>query len=487
MKVHASQPGSIVMSAVEQLFPLMAATYGPNGRGVLIDRDWTQELLDDGLSIINEFELPDELENAIIKYIRGASRKTNSRAGDGTTTAFLILIAILREVYGPNTKYIIDSQRRGVTADLRRAVKQAVDKIRAEARSIDTEADLFAVAKSSYANDEIAKIISNAVFAVGKDGIVTVDSSESLETKSKIVSGAMIQKGYINPHMALHGEKEGVADLRDPLIVVTDSFIASVKQIEPILEIAVGSGSKRDLLFICEELAGDALGTIVINSMRGSLRAVAIKAPGFGDGKEVELNDIAMLVGATVLSDKNGRPLSSVKLSDLGTAKKVVVTKDDTTIIDGAGSKEKIAAYVETLKKLTPEGSFEKKKIQERIAKFVGGVAVVMVGAATDEEMKTTKEKVEDAVNATQLAFRDGVVKGGGLLLAGIETDSEVLNSALKLPLQQLETNGKEALTDTIDPAGVVIAAIESAVSVGASLIDCGGIIAPKIEKKDDK
>ena len=475
------------MSAIEKLFALVAPTYGPNGRGVLLDRDYVQELVDDGFSIINEFELPDELENAVIKYVREASRKTNSRAGDGTTTAYLILTAILRLIYGPESKFILDSQRRGITAEIRKAAKQVVEKIRADARIISTLEDLLLVAKNSYANDDVAKIVADAVFAVGKDGVVTVDSSESLETKSKIVSGMQLDRGYINPAMGVH-TSEGVIELNNPMIVVTDSFIASVKQITPILELSIKDGEKRDILFICEDFAGDAMGVCIVNRMRGALNAVAIKAPGFGDNKEGSLQDIALITGATILSDKLNHPLGKAKESDLGTAKKVIITRDTTTIVDGAGDKTAIQERIAMLKTSTPAGGFEKKNLNTRIAKLSGGVAVVQVGAPTEAEMKAMREKVEDAVNATMLAFREGVIKGGGLVFSEAQTDSEVLNAALKFPREQLEANGKDALSDdAIDPAGVVIAALESAVSVACSLIDCGGIIAPKVEepKKD--
>lgn len=485
MKVYSDEPGKVILSGLEKLFPLVAPTYGPNGRGTLIDKEYNQELVDDGFSIINEFELPDELENAVIKYVREASRKTNSRAGDGTTTSFLVLMAILREVYGPNTKYILESQRRGVTAGLRKAVKQVVDKIKAEARSIDTEEDLLAVAKNSFANEEIAKIVANAVYTVGKDGVVTVDSSESLETKSKIVNGMQIDRGYINPNMAVQ-TSDGVVELINPIIVVTDTFISGIKQITPVLELSVKDGDKRDILFICEDFVGDPLNVVIVNRLRGALNAVAIKSPGFGDNKDKNLQDIALVTGATFLSEKLGRPLTSVKAEDLGGARKVIITKDDTVIVDGKGDKTKIEAHIEALKLLKPEGGFDKINHVQRIAKLSGGVAIVQVGAATETEVKAMKKKVENAVNATMLAFRSGVVKGGGLSLIDIETESEVLNAALKFPREQLEANGKEALSDSaIDPAGVLIAALESGVSVAIYLIDCGGIIAPKIEKPE--
>jgi chaperonin GroEL len=487
MKVHTNNPGDPIMSALEQLFAVVAPTYGPNGRGVLIDREFYQEIVDDGFNIINEFELPDEVENAVIKYVREASRKTNSRAGDGTTTSFLILIAILREVYGPNSKYILDSQRRGVTASMRKAVKVVVDKLRADARSIDTEEDLYAVAKNSYANEDIARLIARAVFSVGKDGTVTVEASDSLETKAKVVTGMQLDRGFINPYMAQH-TSEGVMELMNPLIVVTDSFINAVKQLQPTLELSIAGGEKRDVLFICDDLTGEALNVLVVNHLRGALNTAAIKNPGFGDSKLETLKDIALVTGATVLSEKLGRAFSTLTEADLGSAKKVIITKDSTIIVDGAGDQKKVDAHVETLKATKTEGNFEKKQLEGRISKLAGGVAVVQVGAPTESEVKTTKAKVEDAVNATVLAFKEGVIDGGGKAFSGFNTDSEVLNVALRFPREQLEANGKEALSgDAIDPVGVVVAALESAVSVAGSLIDCGGVIAPKIEKKDDK
>lgn len=487
MKVITEKSRETVVSAIEKLFEMVAPTYGPNGKGVLIDRDWTQEIVDDGFTIINEFELPDELENAVIKFVRAASQKTNSRAGDGTTTAYLILVAILREVLGKNSPFIVESQLRGVTAELRLAVKEAVAKLKADALPVTTREDLFNVAKNSYANETVAGIIADATLSVGKDGNVTVEMSESMETKSKLVPGMAVDRGYISAFMA-SGTEDGVLELVDPIIVVTDSYINALKQIQPTLELSIEGGQKRDVLFVCDDFVGDALNVLVVNKIRGALNAAAIKTPGFGDHKDEALQDIALMTGATVLSEKLGRPLASLKQADLGTAKKVIISKDQTIFVDGAGDKTKIDGHVSALKALEIDGTADKKSRDSRVARLTGGVAVIQVGAPTEAEAKTIQAKVEDAVNATKLAFKEGVVKGGGLSLSELETSSKVLNAALKFPREQLESNGKEQLNpDAIDPAGVLIAALESAVSVACSLIDTAGIIAPKIEKKDEK
>ncbi len=488
MKIYSNDPKAAIISAVEQAFTLMAPTYGPHGKGVLIDRDWAQELVDDGYTILSELELEDELENSIVKFIREASKKTNSRAGDGTTTSFMILTAILRAVYGPNSKFIVESQRRGVAKELREAVKDVVKQIRESAKAIETEEDLYNIAKSSYDNEEIARLIAKTYIELGKTGVVTVESSESMETTAKTVPGMLLDKGYISPNFAMKAVN-GVVELKKPLILICDSFISSVKQIEAVLDMSFrNKDGVRDLLIIAEDFAGEALATLIVGVLRGSINACVIKVPGFGDNKKNYLKDIAMLTGGEVVSDELGKPLSSLKIEDLGSADKVTITKDETIISNGHGNKEKVESHAATILTSTKvDGPFDKKRMDERIARLTGGIGVVFVGAPTENEMKTVKAKVEDAVNATGLAFREGVVLGGGQTLVNATTTCEVLQEALRFPREQLIANGKDiTLPEVIDPAGVVVAALESAVSVGASLIDCAGIIVPK-NKKEDK
>lgn len=495
MKVYTDQPRETMMFALEELFKLVAPTYGPNGRGILIDRDYKQEILDDGHKIIEEFELKDELHNAVIKYIREASRKTNSRAGDGTTTAFLIMIAILREVFGESSKYLIDSELRGLTKNIRIGLEEAVEKIKVQAKTVETEEDLFSVAKNSFANEKIAKIIASAVFAIGKDGTVIVETSDLLETTSKVVQGMSVDKGYISPFMTVTlingiptAPENGIIELKNPLIVIADSVINTVKQVSPIIELSAKDGERRSVLFICEDFTAEALNLLVSGRMRGVFNMVAIKSPGFGNKKSESLKDLALITGATVLSDQAGFTLAGIKENHFGGAKKVIVSSDETIFVDGKGEKEKIDAHVEALKALETKSAYEKRELELRISKLTGGIATIQVGALTQTDASAIKEKVDDAKNATMLAFRGGVVAGGGKTLMEIETTSEILNKSLKFPRGVLESNGVEELSeDAIDPVGVLVAALESAVSVATSLIDCGGILAPKIEKKKDE
>lgn len=482
MKVYTHTPRPVILSALKKIAAVMEPTYGPVGKGALIDSGFSQIIADDGFMVIDKLELEDELENAVLKYVREASRKTNSRAGDGTTTAFLILYNLVLEAFGEALVFKKDDV--SLEQQLRDAVKVVADKIRGVAREITTIEDLAAIAQNSYANPAVALIIAEAVHAVGKDGIVTVEASDALETVSKVAIGLSVERGYLNNMMAVN--TNGIVELQEPIVFITDAMITTLEELTPMMEMA--STTKRPLLIVAEDVQGEALTALIVNKIRGTINSCAIKAPGFGDGKADLLEDIATVTGATVVSDKKGRVLSSLNKDDAGSAKSIKVSADMTIFIDGGGTKEAVEARVAEIRaRAEGASSVDRERLESRVARLVAGVAVVQVGAPTEAEAKTMKLKVEDAVNATHLALKHGVVTGGGVLLAEQESGSVLLDKALKAPRAQLVKNGEAALTEgAVDPAGVVIAAIESAVSVALALINCGSIIADKREEKKD-
>lgn len=482
IKLTTDKPRALIMQAVTELEALVKQTYGPAGKGVLIDSGHKQEIADDGYTVLEAYEPKDELQAAVIKYLRETARKTNSRAGDGTTTSFLLLASILKQIYGDGTTFgAIDNV--AITHELREGVANAVNQLRAMAKKVETKEELALVAMNSYSNAELANMIADAVFAVGKEGGVTVQETSSLETKVKITNGMSFDKGFVSAYMATN-EGGLVAEMQDADILITDTHINAVMQIVPIIEKMMAKG-RRQLILIAEEIEGEALATMIVNKLKGTFSTIAIKAPGYGTRKQQYFQDLALVTGATFISEQAGKSLMNAELTDLGKAKKVVVTNESTVIIDGAGDKKAIEASIEALR-VAPENesSYDKGIREERIAKLTGGVAVIQVGAATETEAKSMKLKVDDAVNATRLAFRDGVVEGGGMAFKAIETHSLILNTALQRPRAQLIENGESALTDTaVDPTGVAVAALESAVSVAISFVNCGGIIAPKREE----
>lgn len=486
MKKYTIVPKPVILSALQKVHDLVKPSYGPAGKGVLLDRGFEQSIVDDGFAIIEEFELKDELEQAVVKYIRDVSRQTNKVAGDGTTTSFLLTYALVKEAFKAAENSLVSADDTATAAELQEAIGEALKQLQKAAKKIKTVEELERIALNSYKNPAIAKLIAEMVHKVGTEGVIAIENSDTMETTTDVVTGLTIDRGYISPYMA--GKDGGPNELKQPTIIITDEPIVSIEPLKAILEGTLTQG-KKDILIIADSVDGQALNTFVINRLNGNANIVCIKAPGYGDRRYDLLEDIAVVTGATFLTSKKGRPLSSINAADLGMAKTVTITQDDTTIIEGAGSKQALNARIAEIKPLTTKGAeFDKEHARRRIASLIGGVGVINVGAPTESEQKAIKMKVEDAVHATQLAFKDGVVAGGGEAFAKLETSSALLNTALHYPKQVLQENGKHSLSKGAeDAAGVAKAALENAVSVAVTLITCAGIVTDEREDKKTK
>ena len=396
---------------VDALANAVKVTLGPKGRNVVLDKKYgAPTITNDGVTIARDIELEDPFENMGAQLVKEVATKTNDIAGDGTTTATLLAQAMIQEgmrnvVAGANPMIV----KKGIET----AVKTLVDEIKSKAKKVETKAKIAQVAAISSGDAEVGDLIAEAMEKVGKDGVITVEESKSMDTNLSVVEGMQFDRGYISPYMVTDTEKmEAIMD--DPYVLITDRKISSIADILPVLEQVVKQG--KQIVIIAEDLDGEALATIVVNKLRGTFKALAVKAPGFGDRRKAMLEDIAILTGGTVISEEIGRKLDSVTLEDLGRARQVRSTKEETTIVDGAGNKAQITARVEQLKKQIADttSDFDREKLQERLAKLSGGVAVVEIGAATEVEMKDKKYRVEDALNATRAAVEEGIVAGGG-------------------------------------------------------------------------
>ncbi len=488
-------------------------TIGPKGRNVVLDKKYGSPLItNDGVTIANEIELEDAFENMGAQLIKEVSIKTNDVAGDGTTTACVLAQAIIKEglknvAAGANPMIL----KKGIT----KVADAVVEELKAISKSIDSAEAISQVASVSAADDTIGEYISKAMEIVGKDGVISVDESKSTNTELLTVEGMQFDRGYISAYMVTNTDKmEAVLD--DAYILVTDKKISSSKDIMPILEQVVQNGLK--LLIICEDMDGDALTAVVLNKLKGILNCVAVKAPGFGDRRKAMLEDIAILTGGTLISSEIGYELKDVNLSLLGRAKQVKVDKDNTTLVGGNGDEMAIAARVSSIKSQIAETSseYDKEKLQERLAKLAGGVAVINVGAATEVEMKEKKLRIEDALAATRAAVEEGVIPGGGVALLSIipkvrhivealegdeKTGGACVLKALEEPIKQIcynagvdggvvinniitsnkgDTFGYNALTDKyvdmiesgiLDPTKVTRSALQNAASVAATLL----------------
>ncbi len=452
-----------VRSALKRGVDIVAAavkvTLGPKGRNVALDKSWGgPTITNDGVSIAKEITLADKFENMGASIVKEVATKTNDKAGDGTTTAVVLTQAIIHEglkrtALGANAMMV----RRGIEA----AAKDAVEELKKMAREVKGKSDIRQVATISAESEELGKIIADTVEKVGKDGVVTVEESQSFGIESDFVDGMEFDKGYVSAYMITNAERME-AETKDAAILITDKKISTVKDILPLLEKVAQSG-KKELVIIAEDVDGEALATFVVNKLRGIFSVLAVKAPGYGDRKKEMLADIAITVGATVITDDLGISLEKAELSMLGKANRVVATKDSTIIVGGKGKKSDIEARVSQLRKQleNTDSKFDKEKLEERIAKLSGGVAVIRVGAATETEMKYLKDKIEDAVNATKAAIAEGIVPGGGAALAkvgeklGKKIDAKahdeytvgyrILLSALSAPLLQIARNaGRE-------------------------------------------
>ncbi|WP_028830215.1 chaperonin GroEL [Proteocatella sphenisci] len=438
---------------VNKLADTVKVTLGPKGRNVILDKKFGTPLItNDGVTIAKEIELEDAFENMGAQIVKEVATKTNDVAGDGTTTATVLAQAIIREglknvAAGSNPILI----RKGIN----KAVYAAVEAIKADSRTIESKESISQVAAISAGDEEVGQLIADAMEKVGKDGVITIEESKSMNTTLEVVEGMQFDRGYLSSYMATDMEKME-ANLQEPLVLITDKKINNIQEILPILEQIVQQG--RKLLIIAEDVESEALATLVVNKLRGTFEVIAVKAPGFGDRRKAMLEDIAVLTGGQVISEEIGLELKEAELSMLGRAGSIKITKENTVIVNGAGDKKAIADRVSLIKRQIDESTseFDKEKLQERLAKLSGGVAVIEVGAATETELKEKKLRMEDALNATRAAVEEGIVAGGGSALVNVLADVEkviadlsgeekigarIILKALQEPLNQIAIN----------------------------------------------
>ncbi|WP_302801273.1 chaperonin GroEL [Mitsuokella multacida] len=507
---------------VDALANAVKVTLGPKGRNVVLDKKFgAPTITNDGVTIARDIELEDPFENMGAQLVKEVATKTNDIAGDGTTTATLLAQAMIHEgmknvAAGANPMII----KKGIDE----AVNALVEEIKAKSKKVEGQADIAQVATISSANEETGKLIAEAMERVGKDGVITVEESKTMRTNLSVKEGMQFDRGYISPYLVTDTDKME-ATLDDPYILITDRKISAINDILPILEQVVKAG--KQLAIIAEDVDGEALTTIVVNKLRGTFKALAVKAPGFGDRRKAMLQDIATLTGGTVISEELGRKLDSVTLADLGQAHKMVSTKDETTIIGGKGDKESIAERVAQIKQQISQttSDFDREKLQERLAKLSGGVAVIEIGAATEVEMKDKKYRIEDALNATRAAVEEGIVAGGGTTFLDIlpaldklevEGDEKVgvniVKRAIEEPVRQIAQNaglegsvvvenvkkagtgiGFNALKNEyvdmlkagiVDPAKVTRSALQNAASIASMVLTTETLVADKPEKE---
>jgi chaperonin GroEL len=508
---------------VDALANAVKVTLGPKGRNVVLDKKFGAPMItNDGVTIARDIELEDPFENMGAQLVKEVATKTNDIAGDGTTTATLLAQAMIHEgmrnvAAGANPMII----KKGIEL----AVKTLVAEIKARSKKVEGKDAIAQVAAISSSDEETGKLIAEAMEKVGKDGVITVEESKSMDTNLSVVEGMQFDRGYISPYMVTDTDKME-AVLNDAYILITDRKISAIADILPILEKVVKQG--KELMIISEDLDGEALATIVVNKLRGTFKALAVKAPGFGDRRKAMLEDIAILTGGNVITEELGRKLDSVELEDLGRARQIRSSKEETTIVDGAGDKAAIKARVEQIKNQVKEttSDFDKEKLQERLAKLSGGVAVIEIGAATEVELKDKKLRIEDALNATRAAVEEGIVAGGGTTfidilgaLDKIEAEGDVktginlVKRAIEEPVRQIANNaglegsvvvenvkkagigkGFNALTGEyidmiaagiVDPAKVTRSALQNAASIAAMVLTTETLVADKPEKAD--
>ena len=506
---------------VNQLADTVKITMGPKGRNVVLDKKFGAPLItNDGVTIAKEIELEDPFENMGAQLVKEVSTKTNDVAGDGTTTATLLAQAIIHEglknlAAGANPMVM----KKGIS----KATAAAIEAMKANSQKVNGSADIARVGAVSSGDETIGQLISEAMEKVGHDGVITIEESKTAETYSEVVEGMQFDRGYITPYMVTDTEKME-ANLDDALILITDKKISNIQELLPLLEQVVQAGKK--LLIIAEDVEGDALSTLIVNRLRGTLNVVCVKAPGFGDRRKEMLQDIAILTGGQVISADVGLELKEATLAQLGQARQVKVTKENTTIVNGAGSSEDIKARVAQIKSQieVTTSDYDREKLQERLAKLAGGVAVIKVGAATEVEMKEKKLRIEDALNATRAAVEEGIVAGGGTaylnaipavekLMAEAEGDEktgmQIIARALTAPVKQIAANagidgsvvlekikesgktgyGFDAYNEVycdmipsgiVDPTKVTRSALENAASIASTLLTTEALVADK-------
>lgn len=511
-----------LLKGVDQLADAVKITLGPKGRNVVLDKKYgAPNIVNDGVSIAREIELKDPFENMGAQLVKEVATKTNDVAGDGTTTATLLAQSMIHEgmrnvAAGANPMVL----KKGIE----KAVDVLVGEIKKKAVSVDTKAKIAQVASVSSADSTIGNLIADAMEKVGNDGVITVEDSKTMGTSLKVVEGMQFDRGYLSPYMVSDADKMECV-MNDPYILITDKKIPVIQDIIQLLEKVVQAG--KELLIIAEDVEGEALATLVVNRLRGTFKCAAVKAPGFGDRRKAMLEDIAVLTGGQVISEDMGRKLDSASIEDLGTAHQVRITKDNTTIVGGAGDKAAIASRVEQIREQlkVATSQFDKDKLQERLAKMSGGVAVIEVGAATEVEMKDKRFRIEDALNATRAAVEEGIVAGGGTTfvdiqkeLDGIKAEGDVktginiVRHAVEAPIRQIASNagmegaivaekvkaakvgiGYNAAEDKyedmiaagiVDPAKVTRSALQNAASIAALVLTTEAIVGDEPEDK---
>jgi chaperonin GroEL len=451
-----------MIAGVNILADAVKVTLGPKGRNVVLERSFgAPTVTKDGVSVAKEIELKDKFENMGAQLVKEVASKTSDVAGDGTTTATVLAQSIVAE----GMKYVAAGMNpMDIKRGIDKAVAVAVEELKKISKPCTTSKEIAQVgAISANADPEIGKTIADAMDKVGKEGVITVEDGKGLENELDLVEGMQFDRGYISPYFINNPDKQ-VALLEDPFILLHDKKISNIRDLLPVLEQVAKAG--RPLLIVAEDVDGEALATLVVNNLRGILKTTAVKAPGFGDRRKAMLEDIAILTGGTVIAEELGLKLENAQLKDLGRAKKVEVGKENTTIIDGAGKEEAIKARVESIRKQVEEATsdYDKEKLQERVAKLAGGVAVIKVGAATEVEMKEKKARVEDALHATRAAVEEGIVPGGGVALlrakdavSKIKTDNEDQAAGVKIVVRALEQPMREIARNAGDEPSVVI------------------------------
>ncbi len=527
--IYNEEARSSLKRGVDKLANAVKVTLGPKGRNVVLDKGYGAPVITkDGVSVAKEIELEDKFENVGAEIIKEVASKTNDIAGDGTTTATVLAQAMITEGLKLVSAGINPI---GIKQDMEKKTQEIVEKLKKMSKAVSTKEEIAQVASISANDKEIGNIIAEAMDSVGKDGVITVEEGQSFGVEKEIVEGMQFDKGYVAPYMVTNPETMK-AELDDPYILITDKKISSVQEVIQLLEKLAQSG-KRELVIIAEEIEGDALTTFVVNKLRGTFSVLGIKAPGFGDRRKAMLEDIAIVTGGKLISEEVGLKLENVGLEDLGRARKVISAKESTTIIEGKGEQKKIQERVGQIRKEKDmsDSDYDKEKLQERLAKLAGGVAVIKVGAATEAEMKEKKDRIEDALNATRAAVEEGFVPGGGLALALASnafeelTDkksdtpgAKIIDSAILEPIRQIAYNagkdgslilyniiaehkkgnsnlGYNAANDKfedmfeagiIDPTKVVRSALEHSVSAASMFLTTEAVITEKPEKKDD-
>ncbi|MFO7785116.1 MAG: chaperonin GroEL [Thermodesulfobacteriota bacterium] len=522
---YGSSAREKMLKGVDTLADAVKVTLGPKGRNVLIEKSWgSPKMTKDGVTVAKEIELEDKFENMGAQMVKEVASKTSDVAGDGTTTATILAQGIFREgskivTAGANPMAV----KRGVE----KAVDAVVDELRKLSKPTKEKKEIAQVGTVSANNDAtIGEIISEAMEKVGKEGVITVEEAKGMETTLEIVEGMQFDRGYLSPYFVTDQEKME-AHMEDPYILLHEKKISAMKDLVPLLEQVAKSG--KTLLIIAEDVEGEALATLVVNKLRGTLKSVAVKAPGFGDRRKAMLEDMAILTGGQVVSEDLGVKLENITLDDLGTAKRITVDKDNTTIVDGGGTRKALEGRVKQIRAQIDEttSDYDREKLQERLAKLIGGVAVISVGAATEAEMKEKKDRVEDALNATRAAVEEGIVPGGGVaLIRGIKALDKLklqgdeglgvnlVRRALEEPVRQIANNagfegsvvvqhvmdGKDdygfnaetgiyenlVAAGVLDPTKVTRFALQNAASVAALLLTTEAMVAEKPEKKKE-